>query len=188
MFAHPLGDDAELRLLELRHAEAFFMLIDSNRAHLREWLPWVDGSQSPSDTAAFIRSTQHQWADLKGMSAGIWCQGRPAGVISFNTFNWLHRSATIGYWLAAEFQGQGLMTRATRACTDHALTELGLHRVEIRCATGNARSRAIPERLGYTLEGISRDAERLYDHFVDHAIYAMLAPDWRHRGHQPAIS
>jgi hypothetical protein len=38
--------------------------------------------------------------------------------------------------------------------------------------------RAVPERLGFQLEGIIRDAEWLYDHFVDHAMYAILKKDW----------
>jgi ribosomal-protein-serine acetyltransferase len=44
-----IGDDAELRLLEERHAEALFALIDGSREHLRRWLPWVDGNQSAGD-------------------------------------------------------------------------------------------------------------------------------------------
>ena len=66
------------------------------------------------------------------------------------------------------------MTRSCRALIDHAFSTLGLHRVVIRCAVENHRSRAIPERLGFTLEGIERESQWLYDHFVDLAIYALL--------------
>jgi ribosomal-protein-serine acetyltransferase len=52
--------------------------------------------------------------------------------------------------------------------------ELGLNRIEIRCATGNKRSRSVAERLGFKPEGILRQSEWLYDHYVDHAVYAML--------------
>ncbi len=71
------------------------------------------------------------------------------------------------------------MTGATRAMTQHALVDLGLNRVEIRAAVENKKSRAIPERLGFLFEGVERDGEWLYDHFVDLAVYGMLAADWR---------
>jgi ribosomal-protein-serine acetyltransferase len=51
---------------------------------------------------------------------------------------------------------------------------LNLNRLEIAVATGNHKSRAIPERLGFRLEGILRSRENLYGTFVDHAMYAML--------------
>jgi ribosomal-protein-serine acetyltransferase len=54
-----------------------------------------------------------------------------------------------------------------------------LNRVEIRAAVANERSRAIPRRLGFTEEGVLRQAERVGDRFVDHVLYAMLAEDWQ---------
>src|SRR5690625_199905 len=86
--------------------------------------------------------------------------------------------AYIGYWLDIEHQGKGIMTRAVRALTDYAFEEFDLNRVDIRAAVGNVKSRAIPERLGYKKEGVLRQSEWLYDHFVDHAVYSMLKSEW----------
>lgn len=49
-----------------------------------------------------------------------------------------------------------------------------LQKVEIRAATANHRSRAIPERLGFTHEGTLRRAERVYDTWLDLETYALL--------------
>src|SRR3712207_9583243 len=57
--------------------------------------------------------------------------------------------------------------------------ELGLNRVGIACAVENEKSCAIPERLGFRNEGVQRQAEWLYDRFVDHVGYAVLASEWR---------
>jgi len=64
---------------------------------------------------------------------------------------------------------------------DHAFGELRLNRVEVFCATDNVKSRAIPERLGFKQEDVIRQAEWLTDHYVDHAVYSILAEEWRAR-------
>jgi ribosomal-protein-serine acetyltransferase len=179
MFRYPLAAGAELRLLELHHAEQVFDLVEQNREHLRRWLTWVDTTHTVHDSRTFIRNTLQQFADNRGFSAGIWYQGALAGVIGYNYIDWQDSKAEFGYWLGEPFQGRGLMTRACRALMSHAFDELYLNRVEILCATGNARSRAIPERLGFTQEGVLRQAEWLTDRFVDLVVYAMLVSDWR---------
>jgi ribosomal-protein-serine acetyltransferase len=50
--------------------------------------------------------------------------------------------------------------------------------LEIRCVVENAKSRAVAERLGYTLEGILKEAYLLHGHFRDLALYAMLPEHW----------
>jgi ribosomal-protein-serine acetyltransferase len=55
---------------------------------------------------------------------------------------------------------------------------LGMNRVEVRAGVENLRSRRVAERLGFSLEGVMRQAERLGDRFIDHAVYAILASEW----------
>lgn len=179
MLNHALSDDVRLVLLEPQHADALFRTVDENRAHLRPWLAWVDDTRSPDDTRAFIRHTQQQFGENRGFQTAIVAGGEVAGMIGHVGIRWDRRATSLGYWLAEEHQGRGIITRACRAYVEHAFGELGLNRVEIRAATGNARSRAVPERLGFQLEGVLRDAEWLYDHFVDHAVYGLLAREWR---------
>jgi ribosomal-protein-serine acetyltransferase len=67
------------------------------------------------------------------------------------------------------------------ALVAHGFRELGLNRQTIAAATDNLRSRAIAERLGFQQEGVAREAERLYDRFVDHAVYALTKSMWLSR-------
>jgi ribosomal-protein-serine acetyltransferase len=160
-------------------AEPLFAVVDANRAHLRQWLPWVDSNRGPDDTRAFIRRSREQFARNDGFDAAIEADGAIVGVIGLHKVDHLNRKTEIGYWLAESAQGRELMTAACRAVITHIFSDLKLNRVEILCATENVRSRRVPERLGFAQEGMARQAGFLYDHYVDLVVYAMLAADWR---------
>jgi ribosomal-protein-serine acetyltransferase len=179
MLRHELPSGAHLRLLEESDADELYALTDRNRAHLEPWLPWVPGTQSPDDSLAFIRTTRRQVADNDGLSLAIVRDGAIAGTAGFHAVDWANRSTTIGYWLSADEQGRGTMTAAVRALVDHAFGGWRLERVVIEAAVGNARSRAVPERLGFRQEGVRCRAERVGDRYADLVVYAMLAADWR---------
>ena len=99
------------------------------------------------------------------------------GAIGLHRFDPRNRSSSIGYWIDRDYEGQGIVTRACRAIVASGFTEYGLHRIEIRCATGNTRSAAVPLRLNFQEEGVVREAEWLYDHFVDLRVFSKLATD-----------
>ena len=179
MFRVPVDDELELRLLEERHADQLFALTESNREYLREWLPWLDGIRTVEEQKAFIRRSLERFARGGGFEAGIWCQGELVGEIGLQEINWAEHKASIGYWVSAESQGKGLVTRSCRVLLDHAFNELKLNRIEIEIDPENNRSRVIPERLGFTREAVLRQAAWQYDHYIDVAIYSMLAGEWR---------
>jgi len=172
------GAVIQLRVLEEQHADQVFRLIEANRASLRQWLPWLDWSNQLSDTVKHINNSLQRYRDSNGFAAGIWIDDQLAGAIGLHAIDTLHRSSSIGYWLAEDYRGLGVMTNACRAVVNAAFDKYGLHRIEIRCATGNHRSCAIPSRLGFTHEGVLRESEWLYDHFVDLNVYSMLEQDW----------
>jgi ribosomal-protein-serine acetyltransferase len=178
MFVHGIDQDTALSLLALRDAEELFTATDANREHLRRWLPWVESVRSVDDTRAFIRSSLDQHARNNGFQCAVRFRHNIVGVVGYHWIDWANRSTHIGYWLAADHQGRGIMTKACRALVDFAFGELELNRVEIATADGNSRSRAIPERLGFVEEGLHRQAERLADRYVDLRLYAMLRSEW----------
>ena len=173
------GRGLELRPLYLRDAKAIFALVETNRDRLRRWLPWPDANRSVLDSRAYIlrvRALQRRGA---AQSFGLWWKGALVGVAGFVWIDPINRSGGIGYWLAREAEGHGLMTRAVTTLVRHGFRTLNLNRIEIRAGVRNLRSRAIPQRLGFRREGTLRQTERLADRFVDHAVYALLAEEWR---------
>ena len=154
-----------------------FSAVEENRVYLRKWLPWLDDVNSVDDEIAMIRRTiddeQSNWVYL------IRNFGELVGVVSINWVDWNNRSFGIGYWISESSSGSGIITKSCRRIIQHCFDDLKLHRSVIEVAVGNHSSRAVAERLGMRLEGISKDREWLYDRFTDSAMYAITAPEWQ---------
>lgn len=177
----PLFAQAVLKPLAVEDAVDMFRLIDNNRFHLREWLPWVDDTKVVEDSVDFISLTLEQKARNQGLHFGIWYKGKLAGTLGVHRIDWANSKTEIGYWLAESFQGLGLMTSAVRTyMKEYIFGVWDLNKVEICAAWENGKSRAIPERLGFHLEGVLRQNEYLYDRFVDHAVYSLVAEEWKY--------
>ena len=172
-----VDDELELRLVHTGDAAPLFALVDGNRLHLREWLPWVDATRGEADTARFVASSQQLFAEGKEAVAAIWHRGTLVGVIGLHAIDPAARPF-IGYWIAQDAQGKGIVTRAVRAMLDYAFSDRGLERVEIRCAAGNTRSQAVPLRLGFAREETIKNAERLHDRYEDAIVFVMQRSDW----------
>jgi ribosomal-protein-serine acetyltransferase len=175
MLAHHISDTITLRLLQAHHAKILFDLVDSNRDHLRTWLPWLDKTLSEKDSAGFISGMLSTFASTGAFVCGIWHRERLCGVVGYNRIDSENRIGYIGYWLSKDAEGKGIMTDCCRAVVKHGFEEYGLNRIVITVATNNIKSQAIPDRLGFSKEGVLHDAEWLYDHYVDHTVNALLA-------------
>jgi ribosomal-protein-serine acetyltransferase len=178
MFRREIAPGIEIRQFELSDAEELFDAICRNREYLWEWMPWVDATQGPEDIRNFISRTLVQYEGNQGPQCGIWVDGEIAGSVGCHPIDWFHRNCSIGYWIDQTRQKQGIVTRCSRTLLDYLFQEMLLHRVEIRCATGNTKSCAIPERLGFTREGVSREAEWVGGRWVDLVVWSMLQHEW----------
>jgi len=171
-------EHVRLEVLQNDHASALFQQIDSNRASLREWLPWPDLHKTIEDTYDFIRRSAEQLESRNGLNLGLWTGGELAGVAGFHYIDWTDKATSVGFWLAPKFEGHGLMTRAVFGLMYMAFESYNLTRVEGRAAAGNARSRALFERLGFREEGVVRKAQILPNGWVDHILYSVVDEDW----------
>jgi ribosomal-protein-serine acetyltransferase len=176
MLIGSLGDGLELRLLELRHAPQLFELTKANLDRLY----WMPREIDEAESASRIRKGLERLAEASGVSAGIFDHGALCGVVGLFRIDDRRETGEMGYWVGAGNEGRGIATRACRAMLQYAFDERGLHRVELGIAASNARSAALAERLGFTLEGRLREADRLVDGTRDDLlVYGLLAEDWR---------
>jgi ribosomal-protein-serine acetyltransferase len=178
MFHHAFAEGRSLRPFEPTDADELNAVIDANRAMLAPWMPWAP-AQTIDGTREFIAASRRQLADDDGFQAAIVQDGAIVGSIGFHRVDRANGSTSLGYWLARDAQGRGTATLAAAALIDWALRgPWRLHRIEIRAGTANAPSRAIPERLGFTCEGVIRGVEKLGDGWIDHAVFGLLRDEW----------
>jgi ribosomal-protein-serine acetyltransferase len=175
-----VDDHVELVALEPDDAERVFALVLENYERLRPWMPWVTPESTAADTRAFIEGVRSNPNPALREANGIYVDGELAGGMGLNG-DPMNAVGEIGYWIAGAYEGRGVVSRSVVALVDYGFRDLRLHRIEIRAATENLRSRAIPERLGFVEEAVLREAGRTGLGFVDLVVYGMLAPDWAAR-------
>ncbi len=163
-----------LRPLDSADAAALFRLIDTDRQRLGRWLPWVEETRTEIDTVRFIADAADERRRRRSLVLGIEVEGTLCGTLGLHYVDWFDRSAEVGYWIASDLEGRGYVTRAVRCMLDVAFGAAGLHRVVIRCAVENVRSRRVAERLGFRVEGLLREAQWVGGRFLDQHLYALL--------------
>lgn len=167
-----------LRQLEQTDSIDIFNLINSQRAHLGKWLPFVEFTQKLSDTEKFVSSAVNAPEEKLEYLFTIRKQEEFVGIIGFKDTDKANKRTEIGYWLSENFQKQGIVTKSVNKLCDFAFTQLGINRIQIKCAVENKASINIPKRLGFIFEGIERQGELLTGNvFTDLEVYSKLNND-----------
>ncbi|TBR42865.1 N-acetyltransferase [Marinomonas agarivorans] len=174
MFVKNVDEKIRLFLFTPNNAEALFRLIDDNRRYLEKWMVWPPKVHSANDTRAFIKGALAGLSEMKEMACGIDYNGHFVGSISFNAIDFNLKKAVIGYWVAENYQGKGIITKSCRTLIDYAFTVLGMQKIEIRVAADNTSSQKVCERLGFSLEGIIKNSENLHGTIVGYHIYGLM--------------
>ena len=179
MFSFQIDDNLTLRLPEKRDAETVTAAVRQNLGRLQEWMPWAVDDYSDENAMDWIKRSRDGYAEDGQFNALILLDGRFIGTIGFHDLDLKSKHAAIGYWIDQEYEARGIITRCCRALIDYLFDSMELNRVQINCAVENDRSRAVPERLGFVLEGTLRQIEVLKDKSGDWAVYGLLKSEWK---------
>ncbi len=174
-----INEKVNLELTAEKHTEGLFVAVNQNREHLSEFLPWVHNMQSVDDLRNYIENCELLYRKKQEVSFVIMLEEIPVGRIGLHYINSQNKNASIGYWLTKEAEGNGVVINSCKELVTYGFRELGLHRIEVKAATGNLKSQAIPEKLGFTKEGILRQAEFVNHNFLDIVVYSMLDNEWK---------
>ena len=178
MFSFRIDDNLTLRLPEKGDAETVTAAVHKNLKRLQEWMPWAVDDYSTEHALDWIKRSRDGYAENGEFTALILHDGRFIGSIGIHDLDLVNRHASIGYWIDQDHEARGIITRCCRDLIEYLFGTMELKRVQINCAIENVRSRAVPERLGFTLEGKLRQNEILKHKSVDWAVYGLLKSEW----------
>ncbi len=161
------------------HAGAFLAYNERNRTHFAPWEP-VRGSTLADYEAELARGA----AEMERGAAALFFAFEHAGADVVATVNLHHivrgvlQSATLGYNVDAACVGRGYATEMSRAVIRYAFDELRLHRVEASYQPHNEPSGRVLRKLGFTVEGYSRDFLYIAGAWRDAIRVALVNPAW----------
>ncbi len=165
-----------LRMPQVGDGEVVNHAIIQSIVDLKPWLPFVQTIPAIEDTEANIREAVANFILRTALRFLIFNKETNAfiGTTGFHNIDWDVRKLEIGYWIDSQHSGKGYMVEAIEQLTHYALEGLEMKRVEIRTDAENVKSRAIPERLGFRLEGILENEDLSVDgkRWTDTCIYA----------------
>lgn len=157
---------------------AVYEAIQASIHELKPWLPFAQEEQTLQDVELNIRSAYISFLKREDLRLLVFLKETGALIASsgLHQINWSIPKFEIGYWIDSRYSGKGYMTEAVKGIADFAFHELKARRVEIRCDAKNVKSRAIPERLGFTLDGILKNDDMSPDtnELRDTCIYSKI--------------
>ncbi|MFS0636447.1 GNAT family N-acetyltransferase [Mesobacillus foraminis] len=148
-----------IRMARPGDGEAVFNALEASKKELKPWMPFAQEDQSKEDVEGNIRQAIANYIKREDLRLLVFLRETGEFIASsgLHRINWSVPKFEIGYWIDSRFSGCGYMTEAVEGITDFARKELKARRIEIRCDSKNIKSRAIPERLGFKLEGILKN-------------------------------
>lgn len=152
----------------------------SNREHLQPWQPIRPAGFFDLD--AIIRRISYlEHERLAGRGLHLLICDRENGVmigecnfsnIVLGAFHACH----LGYSLALQAQGQGLMTEALGRAIAYVFEDLQLHRIMANYRPENARSARVLAALGFEREGFARAYLKINGQWADHVLTSLINP------------
>jgi RimJ/RimL family protein N-acetyltransferase len=169
-----------VRCWEPADAPALTEAKNVSKEHLLPWMPWALGEPSDVDAnVALIRAWRAQFDADQDYVYGIF--DRESGMVLGGTG--MHQrigknARELGYWVRVEAVNRGIATETAAALTKVGFEILGLDRIEIHCDVRNARSAAVPRKLGYHHDANLRRRSITVGEPSDSMIWTMFADEF----------
>lgn len=141
-----------LKKRSVDQATELFSLIDVNRSHLGDWLPWEKTTKSVQDTVNYIKFVLSKWEEREIFDYSIFLktEDKTIGSVGSHHLQWDQKICEYGYWVGNRYTGQGYVAEALKALEDQ-MSFLGFKIFVINCDKKNVASSAVAIRANYKL-------------------------------------
>ena len=157
---------------KLNIAESLFDIVTENSEYLSEYLPWPKYIKTVDDERNFIQKCDKAMKqDMQVIFAIMLPNNKGViGSIGFNYIDWNNSVGFIGYWLASNYQKNGIMTQSVKQLMKFGFEVLKLDHIQISAAETNHKSRGIPQRLNFTQYDNIKDIDSLGNQMVTYIL------------------
>lgn len=181
---HLVTERVIVRLAGLDDVPQIVRYFQENREHLAPSRPLVgEEFYTQGFWAAQVRANLAEFREDRSLRLFIFDRADEGRVIGNANFTQFFRGpaqyCVLGYGLAGDREGRGLMREALEAAIGYVFRELNLHRIMANYVPRNERSGRLLRRLGFTVEGFARDYLLLNGRWEDHLLTSLHNPDWR---------
>jgi len=173
VFCIEIEQDLKIALMQEFMAKELYQLVIKNKEHLSRWFPWIWDVNSENDSRAYIINRLELFAKGKSVYCGIVYKGKLVGVLDFVSIDKKNKKSDIGYWLDADHQGKGIMSKAVKTLINYGVNYLDLKKFIIICDTENRKSCNIAKRLAFSKEGLLKEHLVINKERRDFNLYAL---------------
>ncbi len=177
----PKLETERLLLRRMRPDDAEDMFAYASDPEVTRYVLW-DTHRSVEDSRAFLRfaTEGYERGDFGGWGLVLKASGAFIGTCGMEAdYAREHSRAELGYVLAREHWGRGLMPEAVRRVIRFCFGWMDLNRVEARCIAENTASARVMEKAGMTYEGTLREREYIKGAYRDMKLYSILKREYR---------
>jgi ribosomal-protein-alanine N-acetyltransferase len=179
------GRRVVLRPPRMSDAREWRELRMANQVHLAPWNPLPPRGVDPlalASVRADISRARREWRADASYTFLVAAREPGEPLIGFVRLSAVARrpfdNAYMGYWMAEDRQGQGLMTEAVRLAVSFAFDTAGLHRVQAAVIPRNAGSRRVLAKAGFREEGLALRYLEIAGRWEDHVLHAVTREEW----------
>ncbi len=160
-------------------AEALHAAIQESLAELTPWMTNLSADLTVADLRRLATHMLVEWDEGTAYHHVIVApgDGRVLGGIGLTQINQLHMFGNIYYWVRTSAAGQGVASTAVRQLARFGFDQVGVKRLELVMAVGNAASRKAAEKAGASYEGRLRNRLQMFNVWHDAFMYSLTPAD-----------